>query len=308
MTLAVLLLVRVWSTIPSRAQAQAVAAASQPKSLKTIALDTLRAFQDDRTLAVSAGATFYGLLALFPAIASVVSIYGLFADTSHMSEEIGSVSDLLPGGAVDIIREQIARIASKGGTALGAAFLIGLLTSLWSAGAGVKAMFDALNVAYGLKERRSFLALNVVALAFTLGLLATTMLAAALLLLAPPLFEAWLGGWTATIVAVARWPVLLVFLSLTIALLYYYGPTPQERRWRWLSPGSLFAAVLWCVVSSAFSFYASRFGNYNATYGSLGAAIGLMTWMWLSITVILLGAELNAQIDRTADAKRSAPN
>lgn len=278
--------------------------ASAPDILK----GTYQAFVDDRTLAVSAGATFYGLLALFPAIASFVAVYGFFADSTGITKQLDALGDVLPGGALDIIREQTARISSKGSTALTWAFAIGLVTSIWSANAGIKAMFDALNVAYGLKERRSFIALNSVALAFTVGFIAVTALAAFLLVAIVPLLTR-LGGSEAasSIATIGRWPLLFIFLSLAIALMYRFGPSPQDRHWRWLTPGSILAALSWCIVSTAFSFYAAHFGSYNATYGSLGAAIGMMTWMWLSITVILLGAELNAQIDKATDAKRENP-
>lgn len=281
----------------------------RPKSsVKEILLGTYRAFGDDRTLAVSAGTTFYGLLALFPAIASLISIIGLFADSRSIGSQIESLGGFLPGGALEIIKEQIARLTSKGDAALGGAFAIGLVTSVWSANAGIKAMFDALNVAYGLKERRGFLALNAVALAFTVGFIAVTALAAFLLVVLTPLLQSFVqNNFAHYVVLIGRWPVLFAFLSVAIALLYRFGPTPQDQHWRWLTPGSIFAALAWCIVSTAFSYYAANFGSYNATYGSLGAAIGLMTWMWLSITVILLGAELNAQIDRSTDAKREDP-
>ena len=270
--------------------------------------DTFQAFNDDRTLAVSAGATFYGLLALFPAIASFVSIFGLFANSGNIGNELNSLSGFMPGGALDIIREQVSRITSKGGAALSGAFLLGLATSLWSANAGMKAMFDALNISYGLKEKRSFVKLNAVALAFTLAFLLTIAIAAGLLVVVPPLLERFGGSDAAEwAVAIGRWPLLFVFLSVAIAMLYRFGPSPQDKHWRWLTPGSLVATVAWVIVSAAFSYYAGHFGSYNATYGSLGAAIGLMTWMWLSITVILLGAELNAQIDKSTDEKREAP-
>ena len=280
----------------------------RPKaSVWMILKDTARAFSDDRTLAVSAGTTFYALLALFPALAAFVSIYGLFADSGDIAKQLELLSGLLPAGAVDIIREQVARLTAKGSTALGGAFLIGLGTSVWSAGAGIKAMFDALNIAYGLKERRGFFSLNAVALLFTLGFLITVALAAILLVALPPLLERFAGHWTEIVFSVARWPFLAVVLTVMIALLYRFGPSPQERKWRWLTPGSVFAALAWCVVSTAFSYYAANFGSYNATYGSLGAVIGLMTWIWLSVAVILLGAELNAQVDRSTDVKRDDP-
>ena len=271
---------------------------------KQVLLDTFTAFNDERTLAVSAGATFYGLLALFPAIASFISIFSLFGNFSTISAQLDSLDGFLPGGALDLIREQIANITSKGSGALGTAFAIGLATSLWSANAGMKAMFDSLNVAYGLREERSFLKLNASALVFTLCFLLVTALAATLLVILPPLLAYVLGsGMATTTLSLGRWPALFLILSLGIAALYRFGPSPQDRRWRWLSPGTIFATIAWCVVSAGFSYYAAHFGSYNATYGSLGAAIGLMTWMWLSISIILLGAELNAQIEKSVHGK-----
>ena len=285
-------------TVPPRAK----------QSVVQILKGTFQAFSDDRTLAVAAGTTFYGLLALFPAIASFVSIYGLFADSGNIATQLDAVSSFLPGGALEIVREQLARINSGGDKALTAAFLIGLVTTIWSANAGMKAMFDALNVAYGLKERRSFIRLNAVALAFTVTFLLVIALSMFLLVAVEPLLQR-IGGTelASWVVTVGRWPVLFILLSLAIALMYRFGASPQEQHWRWLTPGSIFAAIAWAVVSAAFSYYAAHFGSYNKTYGSLGAAIGLMTWMWLSITVILLGAELNAQIDKSTDEKREQP-
>lgn len=280
--------------------------APRPKrSWKEILIDTWNGFNDDRVLAVSAGATFYGLLALFPAIASFVSIYGLVADAGKINDQLNALGGLMPSGALDIIREQVSRITAKGNAALSGAFAIGLVTSLWSAGAGIKAMFDALNVAYGLKEERNFFKLSAVAMAFTAGAIVMVVIGGVVLVAIPPLLERFGGSGAASwIIWLARWPLLFVAISFAIALLYRYGPSPQDQHWRWLTPGSIFSALAWVLVSTAFSYYAANFGSYNATYGSLGAAIGLMTWMWLSITVILLGAELNAQIDRSTEVKK----
>ena len=289
-----------------------VAAGTAPprakQSVVQILKGTFQAFGDDRTLAVAAGTTFYVLLALFPAIASFVSIYGLFANSGDIIKQLDAFGSVLPGGALEIIREQLTRINAQGDKALTTAFAIGLVTSVWSANAGIKAMFDALNVSYGLKERRSFIKLNAVALAFTLGFIAILALAAVLLVAIGPLLDRFGGSnFASWVLTIGRWPLLFVVLSAAIALLYRFGPSPQDQHWRWLTPGSIFAAIAWGIASAAFSYYAANFGSYNKTYGSLGAAIGLMTWIWLSITVILLGAEINAQIDKSTDKKRKAP-
>ena len=252
----------------------------------------------DRILAVAAGVTFYGLLALFPALAALVSIYGLFADPATIQDHLNLLSGVLPGGALDIIGEQVKRITSKGSGTLGFTFFSGLAISLWSANAGVKAVFDALNVAYGEEEKRGFIALNLRSLAFTLGMIVFALVAIGAIVVVPVLLNfIGLGQVTEWIISLARWPVLLGAIVLVLAVLYRYGPSRDTAQWRWISAGSLVAAVVWVAASMLFSWYVANFGNYNETYGSLGAVIGFMTWMWLSTTVVLVGAELNAEIE-----------
>ncbi|MFL5194084.1 MAG: YihY/virulence factor BrkB family protein, partial [Microvirga sp.] len=239
-----------------------------------------------------------GLLALFPALAALVSIYGLFADPATIQEHLNTIAGFVPGGALDVIGEQVKRITSKGGGALGFAFFSGLAISLWSANAGVKAVFDALNVAYGEEEKRSFIALNLRSLAFTLGIILFILVAVGAIVVIPILLNLiGLGRATEWIISLARWPVLLGAIVLLLAVLYRYGPSRETAQWRWISAGSMVAAVVWVVASMLFSWYVAHFGNYNETYGSLGAAIGFMTWMWLSSIIVLVGAELNAEIE-----------
>ena len=268
------------------------------KGWKDILWRTYEEMNKDRILAVAAGVTYFGLLALFPAVAALVSLYGLFADVVTINDHLASLGGLLPGGAIDIIGEQVKRIAGAGGGALGFAFLFGLALSLWSANAGVKAMFDALNVAYGEEEKRSFIKLNLTSLTFTLGAIAFVLLALGGIVVLPAMIEflglGEIGEW---VLWIGRWPVLLTLVVLALALLYRYGPSRDNARWQWITPGSIVAAVVWIAGSMLFSWYVSSFGNYNETYGSLGAAIGFMTWLWLSTTIILVGAELNAETE-----------
>ena len=252
----------------------------------------------DRILAVAAGVTFYGLLALFPAIAALVAIYGLFADPATIQDHLNLLSGVLPGGALEVISEQVKRITSKGSGTLGFAFFSGLAISLWSANAGMKAMFDALNVAYGEEEKRGFIALNLLSLAFTLSMILFVLVALGAIVVIPVVLNfIGLGTVTEWIISVARWPLLLGAIVLVLAVLNRYGPSRDTAQWRWITPGSLVAAVVWVAASMLFSWYVTNFGNYNETYGSLGAVIGFMTWMWLSTTVVLVGAELNAEIE-----------
>ena len=253
---------------------------------------------EDRLLAVAAGVVFYGLLALFPAVTAFVSLYGLFAKASTINEHISLLGGLLPGGGVEIIHEQVNRIAAKGETKLGFAFAFGLALALWSANAGMKALIDALNVIYDEKEKRGFIKLNLVSLALTAGgILAILTAVGAIVVLPLVLSYVGLGGWTETLLRVLRWPLLLLVVVFGLAVLYRFGPSREHPRWQWLSVGSVLAAVAWLGSSALLSWYLGSFANYDATYGSLGAAIGMMMWMWISSIVILFGAELNSEIE-----------
>jgi membrane protein len=263
-----------------------------------------------RVFLVAAGVTFYALLAIFPAIAALISIYGLFADPSSIASQSDAASGFLPGDALNILREQMERIAQARGT-LGFAFLIGLLISLWSANGGMKALFDALNVVYGEKENRSFIWLNIMSLSFTVAAIVFLIVAVALVAVVPlMLYYLGLENATQWLFTVARWPVLLLAVAVALALIYRYGPSRAEPKWRWITWGSASAAVAWIALSLLFSWYAANFASYNRTYGSLGAVIAFMTWMWLSATVVLVGAAIDAETERQAfpDSGNRLPN
>jgi membrane protein len=189
-------------------------------------------------------------------------------------------------------------LTEQGNTKLGFTFLLSLAISIWSSNAAVKALFDAVNIVYGEREKRSFIKLNAVSLAFTCGVL-LFMLLALVALVVLPLIADYLGLADAAQwgVALGKWPVLLLAIALAVAMMYRYGPSRETAQWRWLTWGSAFAAIGWVVVSILFSWYAAHFGTYNKTYGSLGAVIAFMSWMWLSSIVILLGAELDAVME-----------
>jgi membrane protein len=201
-------------------------------------------------------------------------------------------------------------VAANGSTSLGISFLVGLAVSLWSANQGTKAMFDALNVVYDETEKRGFVRLTLATLGFTLGGLVFVVLALAGIVALPVVLQfVGLPRGLESLLQLARWPILLVFLAIMLAVLYRYGPSRQEARWQWLSWGSGLAALLWLGGSALFSWYVENFGSYNETYGSLGAVIGFMTWIWLSSAVVLLGGELNAELEhQTAkDTTTGAP-
>ena len=259
---------------------------------------TFAKINDDRLLSVAAGAVFYELLALFPAIAVFVALYGLFANPSTIDAQISALSGVLPGGALGLLHEELRRLA-QAKSANGIGFLVGLLAALWSATSGVKAIIDALNVAYDEQERRSFLRLNLVAIAYALLGVAAAMVAVGAVVVVPIILNGLgLGSFSGRLISIARWPALLILVIVGLAAMYRYLPCRREPRWQWLTVGSVFAGTTWLVSSLLFSWYIAHFGTYNATYGSLGAVVGMMMWMWISMVLILVGAQLNAEIER----------
>jgi membrane protein len=241
---------------------------------------------------------FYALLAVFPAITALVSLYGLFADANTINEHLTIAAGILPQGGLDIVRDQVNRITSKGNATLGSGFLFGLALALWSANAGMKAIIDALNVVYDEKEKRGFFWLNLTSLTLTVAAIISLLFALAAVVVLPVLLNyVGLTDFSEILLRVLRWPALLLLIITGLALLYRFGPSRAEPRWEWLSVGSVAAAVAWLVASALLSWYLANFANYDATYGSLGAAIGLMMWLWISTIVILFGAELNSEIE-----------
>jgi membrane protein len=264
---------------------------------KAILWRTCEEIGNDRLLAVAAGVVFYGLLALFPAITALVSFYGLFTNAATINDHLSALANVLPAGGIDIVSNQINRVVAKGDAKLGFGFIFGLALAIWSANAGMKAIFDGLNVIYDNDEQRGFIRLNLVSLAFTFGALVSLLLAIGAVVVFPiALFQFGLQDVVGTAADILRWPFLLLLVLLGLAVLYRFGST-RKVGWKWVTPGSLFAGIAWLAGSALLSWYLSAFANYDATYGSLGAAIGLMMWMWLSAIVIFIGAELNAQID-----------
>jgi membrane protein len=268
------------------------------KGWKDILWRTYERTGEDRLLAIAAGVVFFGLLAVFPAITALVSCYGLFANPATIGDNLRTLSLMLPEGSFQIVQDQIARVLAKGNTTLGFTFLFGLSLALWSANAGVKAIIDALNVVYEEREKRSFIKLNLISLAFTVGGIAALLLMVGAVVALPLLLDhLGLGSQSKMIVSLARWPLLFGMLLLALGILYRFGPSRRAARWEWLSVGTVAAALLWIAGSALLSWYLSNFGNYDATYGSLGAAIGLMMWMWMSAIIVLCGAELNSEIE-----------
>jgi membrane protein len=255
-------------------------------------------FMADRITLIAAGVTFYLLLALFPALAAFVSLYGFVADPVTIADQIAFLAGVLPSGGVDLIRAQLESLAQQNQAALSFGFVFGLLFALWSANNGIKTLFQAMNVVYEEREKRSFVKLTLVSFLFTLGAIVIGILFIVSVGVVPAVIAfVGLGGWDQTLISLLRWPVLFIVSAMAISTLYRFGPSREYAQWRWLSWGSALATALWLVASVLFSWYLSNFANYNATYGSLGAVIGFMMWTWLSVVILLLGAELNAEME-----------
>ena len=265
---------------------------------KDILLRVYANISKHRILALAAGMTYYSILAIFPAIAALVAVYGLFSDPSMIARHLDQLGGFLPGGAIDVAREQLTRVTSKGSQSLGLTFLIGLGVSLWSANAAMKSLFDTLNIVHGEEEKRSFIKLNAIALGFTIGGVLFILGALGSIVVLPVILN-YVGLSFAgdLLLRVGRWPAMYLILTFALAVIYRYGPSREAPRWRWITWGSAMAALLWLAGSGLFSWYAVNFGKFNQTYGSLGAIIGFMTWLWMSAIVILLGAEIDAEME-----------
>jgi membrane protein len=269
-----------------------------PRGWKDILWRVLWSIFENRILSTSGSVAFFTLLAVFPGIAAIVSLYGLFADASTVGKHLGLLSGFLPGGVLQLIGEQITLISNQGKETLGTAFVIGLLIALVSANSGMASLFDALNVIYDEREKRSLVRFYATTFLFTLAGIIFIILAITGVVVLPLMLK-FVGMATATetLLAIVRWPILLVTLVVSLACIYRYGPSRREARWRWVTWGSILAAVLWMAASMLFSWYVATFDRYNQIYGSLGAGIGFMVWLWMSAVIALLGAQLNAEME-----------
>lgn len=266
---------------------------------RDIAMRTWNEFNADQIPQVAGGVTFFVLLAIFPALAAFVSLYGLFADVGMAEKQFALLANVLPRDAVNFVGGEMIRLAGGARAPLGWAFAISLLFSLLSANGAIKALFNGLNVAYEERERRGIVRLNLTSLGFTIGGLVFVMATMGLLVAAPTALRivGWEGRINPELLAIARWPTLFAVSAGALAILYRYGPSRERARWRWISWGSTAAALMWLIASMLFSWYVANFGHYERTYGSLGAVVGFMTWIWISTIVVLAGAEMNAEIE-----------
>jgi membrane protein len=255
--------------------------------------------REDRLSIIAAGVAFYGLLAVFPGLVALVGLYGLIADPAQVEQHAAALAGILPPDAAKIITGQLHDLASTDRTALGIGALAGILLALWSASSAVRTLMEALNVAYDEEETRGTIRFYATALLLTFGGVIAVLLALVLVAGLPAVLNVIGMNWLAeTVVALARWPLLAALAIVGFAVVYRYGPSRAQPRWRWVSWGAAVAVALWILGSAAFSLYVTRFGNYNETYGTAGAVVILLMWFLLSSYAILIGAEINAEMER----------
>jgi membrane protein len=265
---------------------------------------------EDRVTLIAAGVTFYLLLALFPALAALVSLYGLVADPSTIADHLRELAGVLPPGAFDIFAEQIGALLERRDSTLGITFLAGLGIALWSTHSGTLAIFDAMNVAYGEKEKRGLVRLNLVGLCFTFCAIGAAVAIVSLVAVMPIILSyLWLDQWTEQLALLLRWPLLLTVVVVAATCVYRFGPSREPAKLRWMTWGAVLTAVAWFAMSLGFSFHLDNFANYNATYGTLGALMGFLIWTWLSIAILIVGGELNAELEHqtAVDTTTGAP-
>jgi membrane protein len=247
---------------------------------------------------VAAGIGFFGMLALFPAIAALVGIYGLASDPSVIMDQMRLMRQFLPGDAYSLIEEQVTQLLAADRQTLSIASLVAIGFAIWSARMGVGAMLDGVNITYSERNERGFLAYYAVSFLMTLVFVSVVLCAIAGIVIMPAMLKTMrLGTEAEWVVAMVRWPIVVASVMLGLGILYRYGPQRTEARLPWITWGAGLATVLWLIGSLVFSWYVSKFADYNATYGSLGAIVGLMLWFYVGSYAVLLGAELNAEME-----------
>ncbi len=263
------------------------------KGWKDIAVRVKDSLRDDQVSLLAAGVAFFTLMALAPALAAVVSIYGLVTTPAEASEQIADFTTALPAQARPLVADQLKTVAAGKPSGLGLALVVSVLLSLWTASAGMKQLIEAVNVAYDESETRKFFRLRGLAILLTLGMIVLFVAVLGLLAVVPAV----LSGAGQTVANILRWPLLAVLMAGALAVLYRYAPDRDQAKIRWVTWGAGIATLLWVIGSVLFTIYVSNFGKYNETYGSLGAVVVLLLWLYLSAFIVLLGAEINAEME-----------
>jgi membrane protein len=273
---------------------------------------TASEFIEDNLTDWAAALTYYGLLSLFPALIAMVSIIGLVGDPKSTTATLTEiVTEIGPASAAETFSGPIESIASNQSTA-GFTFVAGLALALWSASGYVGAFMRASNIIYETPEGRPFWKLRPLQLAVTLAMIVLLAFLALALVLTGPVVEAvagpiGLGDTAVTVWNIAKWPAMVAIFLLMVAVLYYASPNAKLRGFRWVTPGSLVAIVVWAITSAAFAFYVANFGSYDKTYGTLGGLVALLIWFWISNLAILFGHQLNAERERSLEIEEGQP-
>lgn len=259
---------------------------------------TKQQLEEDNLTIVAAGVAFYGFVAVVPALAATVAIYGLVADPSQVTDQITSLATVLPGEALPLLRDQMIRITSDN-QAAGISAALGVLIAIYSSANATKALISGLNIAYDETEKRSFVKLTALAILLTVGGIVAASCAVGLVAVLPAvLAHLRITQGIETLLNIVRWPLLVGAFLVALAVLFRFGPCRTKARWQWVSPGAIVAAVLWLMGSAAFSLYVSKVGSYDKTYGPLGAVIVFLMWLYISALTVLVGAEVNSEMER----------
>lgn len=252
---------------------------------------------------IASSSAFYGLLGLFPAIAALISMWGMFADPVQVQQQLVALDEFVPSEAASIIEQQAQVVISQGSTGLSATTVFSLLLTVYSASKGVNTFTEGLNIIYGEQDDRHFLVRAFINVTLTLGMILLVILTLFSVAVLPIIFELIpFGGALAATLYYLRWVVMLCVITLAIAVLYRFGPNRHAPRWEWLSVGTIASTLLWVLGSIGFSLYVSHFGSYNSTYGSIGAVVVLLMWFWLSAYIVLIGASINCELERQTES------
>ncbi|WP_299971060.1 YihY/virulence factor BrkB family protein [uncultured Roseobacter sp.] len=252
----------------------------------------------DRVGLIAAGVAFYGLLALFPAITALIAISGLIVEPSQIVDQLENLSGFMPEEVISIVTTQASEVAGSREGGLGLAAIVGVLIALYSASKGMASLIEGINVAYDEEEKRGFIRLKLVTFALTLFLM-IGLLVALMATLGLPAVLAVLdfGAVFEFMMTAGLWIGLFLLTVFGLSVLYRYAPSRDEPEWKWASPGAVVACLIWVIASAGFAFYVGNFGSYNESFGTLAGVIVLLMWFWISAFIILLGAELNAEME-----------
>lgn len=268
---------------------------------KSIGLGVKDEIGENNVSIVSAGVAFYAFLALFPAIGALVSIYGLAMDPQSLQDQLQKINQIMPQQAFEIIQAQLKDVVSTSGSALSWSLIVGILFSLWSANKGTKSMFTGLDVAYDTRNNRGFIKQNALTLLFTFGTVILVIISLGLIVIWPAIVHlVSLPAPVENIITWLRWVLLAGLVVVFIAAMYRYAPDRKKPAYKWVFPGALLATLLWLIASWGFSFYVQNFGSYGEVYGSISAVVVLLLWLFISSFIILIGAELNSEIEKYA--------